>query len=110
NTVKALVQGQLDTFMGFKFIRTERLITQPNAFSFDTSTGLYSSGGSSITDGKSMIAWAGDGLLLSVGMNPIARIQERPDKKFSWQIYNQMSIGAVRMEEEKVVEIICDQS
>jgi len=27
NSVKALVQGEVDTFMGFKFIRTERLVT-----------------------------------------------------------------------------------
>ena len=39
----------------------------------------------------------------------VARIQERPDKSFSTYVYYRMSLGAVRLEEEKVVEIRCDE-
>lgn len=86
NTVKALVAGQIDTFMGFKFIRSQRLT-------------LDGSGD------RQCIAWRKSGLLLAVGMSPTARISERDDKSYSTQVYYCMSIGATRMEEEAVVEI-----
>jgi hypothetical protein len=108
NNVKALVEGKVDTFMGFKFHRLERLVAPSVAFTFDTSTGLYSGGGTSVTLGsaKSAICWVGDGLLLSVGEDAMSDIGPRRDKGNSTQVYTRMSIGATRMEEAKVVEII----
>lgn len=91
NTVKALAQGEIDTFLGFKFIRTERL-------------GLDSSGD------RQVIAWAQDGVALAVGKEPVARIDERADKNYATQVYYSMAIGATRLEEEKVVEIACVES
>lgn len=88
NTVRALAQGQLDSFLGFKFIRTQRLTT--NA-----------------AGARRVFAWAQTGLLLSVGAEPVAKITERPDKNYSTQVYFSMSVGATRMEEERVVEIPC---
>jgi hypothetical protein len=38
---------------------------------------------------------------------PTARISERPDKRYSTYIYYSTSMGATRLEEEKVVEIKC---
>ena len=90
NTVKALVQGQIDTFLGFKFIRTERLTT---------------SGGN-----RQVIAWSKSGLLLALGSDIKGRVIERPDKSFSVYAYASLSCGATRMEEEKVVEIACQES
>ncbi|MGB8274855.1 MAG: phage capsid protein [Alphaproteobacteria bacterium] len=87
NTVKALVAGQIDTFLGFKFIRSQRLGTVV--------------GGSD----RAVLAWRKTGLLLAVGQEPQARISERPDKGYTTQVYYSMSIGATRMEEEAVVEI-----
>jgi hypothetical protein len=40
----------------------------------------------------------------------MARIDERSDKGYATQVYYCMSIGATRMEEEKVVQIDCDES
>ena len=54
-----------------------------------------------------VIAWAEDGLLLSIGKDITAKIDERADKGYATQVYYCMSIGATRMEEEKVVEIKC---
>ena len=88
NTVKALVQGEIDTFLGFKFIVSTRL-------SSETGTN------------RRVIAWAEDGLLLSIGKDITAKIDERADKGYATQVYYCMSIGATRMEEEKVVEIKC---
>jgi hypothetical protein len=39
-----------------------------------------------------------------------ARVSERDDKSYATQAYACMSIGATRMEEEKVVEILCTES
>ena len=88
NTVKALAQGQLDSFLGFKFLRTERLTTDTNS-------------------NRQVIAWAQDGIKLAIGMNPTARIEERADKNYATQVFYSQVIGATRMEEEKVVEIAC---
>ena len=90
NTVKALVQGDIDTFLGFKFIVTNRLAKSGND--------------------RTCFAWAEDGLALGVGKDIMARIDERSDKGYATQVYYCMSIGATRMEEEKVVQIICDES
>ena len=87
NTVKALVQGDIDTFMGFKFLGTERL-----------------SESSSV---RTCPAWAEDGILLGLGQDAEGKIDERPDKNYSTQVYYSMCIGATRMEEVKVVQIDC---
>ena len=90
NTVKALVQGDVDTFLGFKFIVTNRLSVASNI--------------------RSCFAWAEDGIALGVGKDVSARIDERADKGYATQVYYCMSIGATRMEEDKVVQIDCDES
>jgi hypothetical protein len=109
NTVKALVQGELDTFLGFKFIRTERLLARSGALSFDTTTGAVGSGGGDANGYERIFCWAQDGLLLSVGKDILTKIDERSDKNYATQVYSKMSIGATRLEEEKVVEILCAQ-
>jgi len=87
NTVKALVQGDVNQFMGFTFIMSNRL-------------GLSSGT-------RSCFAWAEDGLALAVGRDVNARIDERADKGYATQVYYAMSIGSTRMEENKVVQIDC---
>ena len=85
NTVKALVQGEVDSFMGFKFITSNRLSIESSK--------------------RKCIAFASDGIALGVGKDVSARIDERADKSYATQVYYCMSIGATRMEEEKVVEV-----
>jgi hypothetical protein len=92
NTVKALAQGQIDSFLGFKFIVSNRL-------PFDAT----------YTDDRLCYAFTSDAIKLAVGQDVLARIDERADKSYSTQVYYAMSIGATRMEEEKVVEIACDE-
>lgn len=86
NTVKALAAGQIDTFLGFKFLRTQRL-------------GLNGSGE------RACLAWRQSALLLALAQTPKVKVTERPDKSYATQVYCAMSIGATRMEEEGVVEI-----
>jgi len=86
NTVKALVQGELDTYLGFKFTVTNRLPKSGND--------------------RTCIAYAEDGLLLGIGKDISARIDERADKSYATQVYYCQSIGATRMESAKVVPIV----
>ena len=60
-------------------------------------------------DRVGLIAFAGDGIKLAIGKDVTGRIDERADKSYSTQIYYCMDIGATRMEEEKVVEIACQE-
>jgi hypothetical protein len=106
NTVKALVQGEVDTFLGFKFIQSERLDT--TTVTATAATGVVGAGVS--TSGRSVIAWAMDGLLFSAGEEYMSRVDERADKGYAKQVYSRMSVGATRMEEAKVLELICRES
>ena len=81
NTVKALVQGQVDTFLGFKFVVSTQ-VTALKAY-----------------------CYAKNAAVLAVGSEPVVRISERADKNYSTQVFVEMDIGATRVEEEGVVEI-----
>jgi hypothetical protein len=109
NTVKALVQGQLNTFLGFNFIRTELLTTEATALTFNVTTGNYDAGGSSAINNRICIAWAEDGIISSIGEDMVAKVDQRADKSYATQVYAKMSMGATRMEEEKVVYIGCKE-
>ncbi len=90
NTVKALANGEINQFLGFNFIVSNRL-------SLDGTT-------------RSCIAYAQDGIALGVGKDVTARIDERADKGYATQVYYCASFGATRMEEDKVVEVQCTES
>lgn len=107
NTVRALVMGDIDTFMGFKFLRTERLVDQSGSLAVNFTTGAVGSGGGDADGYDKCLAWAKDGLLLGLGEDIKAEIGKDPGKQFNTRVYCKMSIGAVRMEEEKVVEVLC---
>lgn len=102
NTIRALVRGEIDTFMGFNFHRLERLLTQTDALSGSATTGVVGSGSSLVNDRRCLF-WAQDGLLLSTAEDIMVEIDRRSDKSYSTQVYACMGIGATRMEEEKVV-------
>lgn len=109
NNVKALVQGEIDTYMGFKFHRIERLLNETATKSASSTTGAVGSG-SSVTGFRRVIAWAQDGLIGGVGLDMKGEVAKRPDKGFNLQAYAMMSFGAVRMEEVKVVIAYCKES
>jgi len=88
NTVKALAAGQINSFLGFNFERTERLSTDGSG-------------------DRQVICWVQDGIVLATGKDMSTKITERPDKNYATQVFNSMTIGATRMEEVKVVEIAC---
>jgi hypothetical protein len=85
--VKALVQGQIDTFLGCKVIRTERLAK--------VSTTRY------------CMLYCKSGMGLAIGRDIVSRIDELPTNHYAKQLYFSMAMGASRLEEDKVVEIGC---
>lgn len=92
NTVKALVSGQIDTFMGFRF-----RVVDKGFFTYDGATGI-----------RKIVAYAKSGLKLADSGRKVY-VDVRPDRSHSLQIRTTARIGAVRMEEAKVVEIACDE-
>lgn len=88
NSVRALVDGTLNTFMGFKFRRSQQL---PLA-----------------VDIRSCFAYVKSGVILAErGLK--THMDVRADLSHSLQIRSVASLAAVRMEEKKVVEIACDE-
>lgn len=91
NTVKALVAGDVDTFLGFKFIR-------------------YNGLGVDGSSNRRCFAWAKSGLVLGQWNGLETRIDPRPDKEYTTQIFMAGTLGATRTNEQKVVEILCAES
>lgn len=112
NSIKALVHGEIDTFMGFKFHRTQLLpVSGTGSFlaSTNTTTGVVTLSTGTSNNARRCFAWAQDGLVLSVGQDMKARISERDDKSYSTQVYASMGIGSTRIEETKVVAVLCHE-
>lgn len=86
NALLPLMSGKLASYMGFNFVMSERLE--------DSSEGF-----------KNCLAYAGSGIGLAIGRDPFVSIDNRPDKGNSKQVLAKMTVGAVRIEEEKVVVV-----
>ncbi len=88
--IKALVEGRVDTFSGFKFQMINRLQL------------------SSTT--RSCLAYTKSSLLLAIGMDIKTEIDRIPGKSYSTQVYASMGIGSTRMREDGLVEVQCTES
>jgi len=91
NTVKALAKGEIDTFLGFKFIRSQRC-------NLDGS------------NNRQVLCYAKSGLGLAIAKDIEVDIGPRRDKGNAQQVYICLGIGAARLEEKKVVEVACSES
>ena len=111
NTIQALVKGEVNSYMSFEFIVTQRLAASATNITYNPVSGVVGSGGGTITAANSRrcIAWAKDGVIVSTGKDVFARIQEIPEKHYAKQVYVKMCMNSTRMEEEKVVEVICSE-
>lgn len=109
NSVRALVQGEINTFLGFTFIRTERLpVTATANTGADFANNSVSGGGDTIPAGSDrLLAYTEMGMISATGMDLFVDVGPRRDKKMSTQVFVQQSVGAVRMEEERVIEVQC---
>lgn len=89
--VKALVQGDVNFFMGFEFVKTQTVAV-------------------SAGDIASCVAYTKSGLVAGITSPPEARVTQESTRNFSWQAWMSQDMGASRMEEEGVVEVLSDQS
>ena len=90
NIVKPLYEGEVNTWLGFKWIRTERL-------GLDVASSTY----------RLCYAFQKKGIQLAIQKDIEGRLDERPDKNYAWQVYMKMCMGAVRLEEVRVVQVQC---
>lgn len=89
NEVKALVHGQVDSFMGFKFIQNEALPKDGSGY-------------------QRCPVWVKSGMVYGQWEGLVTRIGPRPDKDYLTQIHMTFTGGATRTNEDKVLEIKCD--
>lgn len=90
NEVKALYEGKVDTFMGFKFVKSNRILANGTT--------------------RRCVAFAKDSIVLAEPKNVKTDIGPRRDKNNATQIFVTMNLGGVRMEEKQVIEIQCLES
>jgi len=88
--LQALYNGEIDQFLGFNFIRTERLAVATNI--------------------RTCFAFVKSGIALDIWQNPKFKLSERNDFNDAAQLRGTAAAGATRLEEVKVVEIPCDES
>ena len=107
NQVRALVAGDLNQYMGFNIIRTEKIPTTAGSESYSGATEVPQV---TSEDNHYVYAFHRRGIGLCIWEDIVARISERPDKRFSQYLYYRMTLGATRIEEERVVEIRCQDA
>jgi len=90
--VKNLLNGTIDTFYGFKILWSTRVSAQ--------NVGAISQ----------TVFFQKSGICCGTPEMLYIRTDERSDKSYSWQVYYELNIGTVRLEEEKVVRVDCDDS
>ena len=102
-------------YMGCEFIVYEQvpyMNTAGTGFNI-ADTDLGSSGQWSDTDStdiRAVIATVKDSVLLEIKPDVITEMGKNPQLSYRLQMYVEMGLGAVRMEEEKVLVLPCDQS
>ncbi len=87
---QTLMAGKVDFFAGFKIVLSNRLPA--------SSTGRF------------CYAWAKEGMGLAVAKDLEVRVDELATHRYATQIYVKRSVGAVRVEDEKVIEIDCKEA
>ena len=87
NEKPVLVDGKITSFMGFNFIHSERLALDA-------------------ASKRRCPAWVKSGICLGIWKDISGEISQRDDKSYATQVYASTTIGATRVEEAKVVEIM----
>jgi len=92
NTVKALVSGDVDTFMGFKFV----------------TLGDRDEGGLPIPSTRTCFAFHRDAMGMGIGMNQRSEINYVAEKT-SFLVSSMFSAGAIAIDDEGIVKISCTE-
>lgn len=91
NVIKALVEGEIKTWVGFSWIHTERLLTD-------------------VSNNRLCYAWHKMAIQLAIQKEIEGRVDERIDKNMAWQVYLKMCMAATRLEESRIVQVACVES
>lgn len=83
-----LANGKIQSFMGANFVVTERL---------------------DISSGNRLIPfWVATGMHMGMWNDINAQVSQRADKSYAYQVYLAQTIGATRLQDGKVIQILCD--
>ncbi|MCB9948770.1 MAG: hypothetical protein H6842_13285 [Rhodospirillaceae bacterium] len=86
-----LTDGRLTSFLGIQFIHTERL-------------------GVDGSSDRRVPVWAKSGMHLGLWDDIVVDIAPRRDKRNAIQVYARVTCGAARLDEKRVVEVLCTES
>lgn len=93
-SVKALVMGDVNSFLGFTFHEIN-----------DTNEPILAIDGNNV---RTVVCWHQDQVIIGMGKEPTTIVERNPNKNNTQVIVN-MTMGGVRMQEEGVVTIACDE-
>lgn len=90
NTIRALVNGQVNDFLGFSLIKSQRIVKTGND--------------------RLVPVWSRAAMVMGLTQEPRSSIKRRADKNDNWQVLYKAGHGAARLDEVSVVQIVCDES
>ena len=93
NTVKTLVNGELNTWLGFNFV------VLPDGVINKTEAGV-----------ADYYAFHKTGICFGMLEELFLRVEERADKSYSKQVFYEINCGAGRLEEAKVIKVQADEN
>lgn len=91
NSVRALADGTINTFMGFKFVRIERMPLETT------------------TNNRSCLAWVKSKAQFGIWDDFKVKLTVRDDLEESLQVRAKFACGATRLQEEAFVKILCHE-
>ncbi len=91
NTARALVEGKVDSFLGFRIIRTEQLPVDENGI-------------------RTCLAWVKSKAQFGLWEDFKVKLSVRDDLDEALQIRAKFACGATRLQEEAFVKILCKES
>ena len=93
NTIRALVAGEVDTYLGFKFVIVDESLLPATTASGHTTMTCF--------------AYLKSNVVLAEPQPIKTTINQRPDKCNNWQVYSKLKAGSTRYEDKGVVQIEC---
>ncbi len=94
NMIKSLVSGVVNEYMGFRFVKTNRIVVG-SSNDVDADTSVFE-----------LPTWTKEGMLFARHQSPIFNVDWLPRKQI-WQISARVGMNAIRMDEDKIIKIEC---
>lgn len=94
DAMKDLYTGKTNKFLGFTFVRSNRLKKEVSGDGYS----------------RKCAAWCKSGVILCIPQDISMNVSQRNDKNNNWQALAKMKAGATRIEDKKVVQIFCQEA